>query len=225
MSTKNKLLIVSVVIALVGCGEDSAGARPAHEEEARETSSASSGAKGDRSDGAEEREWEEEMVDDGDAFLDEEEIIHDSTPRAPARLSLPDALVGSWYAGAGLTSQPYDSSTGSYGLPSGDGVLYTFKADGTYQKAFRGQVSSAGCTTGLSAYEAGVAQLDGATLRLVPMTGSLSYRDSCVPSLSSDKPATELEEESFQYLRSGDTLELSRSDGARSVFHAVVQQS
>jgi hypothetical protein len=176
VSTNKQLLIVSMLSVLVACGDDdeSRDGTTAHDRGSELGADSSR-----RPDAREEREWIEEMGED-----DESE---DAPADEPAPPSLPVAIVGSWFAGAGNTTQPYDPSTQSYGTPSGSGVVFTFRADGTYSKAFRSQVSNGGCSTGLSAYEAGVAQVDGDTLRIIPMTGTLSYRDTCVPSLDSDR--------------------------------------
>ena len=242
MSTNKRLLIVSILCVLVACGDDDEGG------ESRD-STASRGRGGElgaddqrHPDAREEREWIEEMGeddesediagdgDDSDDFIDEEEIIEvapsalppSQPPTKPATPGLPGVIVGSWFAGAGNTTQPYDPTTQSYGTPSGSGMLFTFRADGTYSKAFRNQVSNGGCSTGFSAYEAGVAQVEGDKLSIIPMTGTLSYRDSCVPSLNSDRTNAALESETFTFSRSGDALRLVRDDGAGSVFHAVV---
>ena len=200
MSTNQQLLIVSMLSVLVACGgDDDSGA-------SRDSTAARDRGADSSPDAREEREWMEEMGEDDE----------------PVALTLPAAIVGSWFAGAGDTTQPYDPLTQSYGTPSGSGVLFTFRADGTYSKAFRNQVSNGGCSTGFSAYEAGVTQVEGNTLRIIPMTGTLSYRDSCVPSLNSDRANAALESESFSFSRSGDALQLVRDDGAGSVFHAVV---
>ena len=243
MSTNQQLLIVSILSALVACGGDNDEGGESRDSKASRDRGSELGADDDRHpDAREEREWIEEMSEDdelepgpgeggdSDDFIDEEEIIEvvvpdQAPPTSPAAqpvpLTVPAAIVGSWFAGAGNTTQPYDPMTQSYGTPSGSAMLFTFKADGTYSKAFRNQVSNGGCSTSLAAYEAGVAQVEGNTLRITPMTGTLSFRNTCAPSLSSDRNNAELTSETFTFSRSGDALQLVRDDGAGSVFHAV----
>lgn len=134
---------------------------------------------------------------------------------------LPALLAGTWYAGSGYTSAPYDPTTGAWGTPTGKGLVYTFAADGTYQKAFQSYASDGGCTTGFTAFENGSVQADETRLTLVPVSGHLKYTDNCAPSLDSDKPTTDLSAESFSWQRTGTDLVLVRSDGASSTFRAL----
>jgi len=131
------------------------------------------------------------------------------------------ALLGSWYAGAGGVSAPYDPATGTFGMPNGQGLVYVLRADGTYTKAFQSYASNGGCTTGFTAFEAGAYVADASSLRTAPSSGQIQYRDTCAPSLNSDKPATELAAEQFQIQLSADQLTLVRSDGATGTFRRI----
>lgn len=143
----------------------------------------------------------------------------------PESASVPAELVGSWYAGSGYTSAPYDPATGAWGTPTGKGLVYLFRADGSYTKGFQSYVSNGGCTTGFSAFEEGFAEFAGQTLTTYPQTGHVQYKDSCAPSLDSDEPVADLSAESFtwtlhpsEYDPTLIVLDLSRSDGAMSTF-------
>lgn len=138
---------------------------------------------------------------------------------------VPTALVGGWYAGSGHTSAAYDSTTGTWGTPNGDGLVYLFEPNGSYTKAFQSYYGTAGCTTGFTAFESGVLYIDGAVLDTKPSQGHMEFRDTCAPSANADKPLTELEVESFtwqlgpsEYDPSLTVLHLERADGAAATF-------
>lgn len=133
----------------------------------------------------------------------------------------PAELAGSWFAGAGGLSQPYDPDTGSYGTPNGQGLLYTLRADGSYDKAFQSWQSANGCTTGFTAFETGSFTSDGSALATTPSTGTVRYRDTCAPSLDSDKPAQDLAVEQFTMTLAGDQLTLVRRDGVTGQFRRL----
>jgi len=137
----------------------------------------------------------------------------------------PGEIVGSWYAGSGYTSVPYDPGTGSWGMPSGKGLVYVFAADGSYTKGFQSYESSGGCTTGFTAFEQGYADVTVDSLATYPSSGHLTFTDTCAPSLSSDDPIQDLAVEEFSWqLRPSDydpaetVLFLRRSDGAEATF-------
>ncbi|MBE7482084.1 MAG: hypothetical protein HS104_19165 [Polyangiaceae bacterium] len=144
---------------------------------------------------------------------------------ASAPGSVPVELVGSWYAGSGYTSTPYDPSTGAWGKPNGSGLVYLFRADGSYTKGFQSYYSSGGCTTGFTAFEEGALEASASELSTHPSSGRVKYEDSCAPSLDSEEPAEALSVESFswalhpsEYDPSSLVLDLVRSDGAGSSF-------
>jgi hypothetical protein len=134
--------------------------------------------------------------------------------------SMPAPLVGSWYAGRGGTSAPYDPVSGTFGTPNGSGLVYLFGGDGRYTKAFQSYASNGGCTSGYTAFEAGTVHLEGNSLVTTPSSGHLKYTDSCAPSLDSDTPTApeNLVVERFSYSVDGDQLVLQRDDGASSQF-------
>lgn len=141
------------------------------------------------------------------------------------RSSIPAGLVGSWYAGAGYTSAPYDPLSGSWGRPNGKGLVYLFEATRTYTKAFQSYESNGGCTTGFTAFESGELLVSGATLITRPSSGHLVYEATCSPELDSAEPLDDLVEETFSWqLRPSEydpavTVLLLRSeDGAESTF-------
>lgn len=144
-----------------------------------------------------------------------------------AQGALPPGIVGSWYAGQGGTTAPYDPGTGAWGTPTGKGLVYVFEADATYTKAFQSYVSSGGCTTGFTVFESGVASASGSRLTLTPTRGNKKYSDSCAPSLASDDPLSELVTEQLTFRLEpgedgqGTQLVLMSEEGAASTFRAL----
>jgi len=137
----------------------------------------------------------------------------------------PAQIEGAWYAGRGGTTAPYDPATGSWGTPSGSGLVYVFEAGGTYTKAFQSYESSGGCTTGFTAFERGTLYADGAVITTSPHEGRLVYRATCAPELDSDDPITDLADETFdwalrpnEYDPASTDLYLRRTDGAEATF-------
>ena len=147
-------------------------------------------------------------------------IIIWATSLSNAVQSIPSRLVGSWYAGSGFTSVPYNPATGQWGRPSGKGLVYIFRADGSYTKAFQSYNSSGGCTNGFTAFEHGVMQANATQLYLHPTSGQMQVRDSCVSSLNEDKPIS-VSDELFTWEFTAEGLYLQRSDGAASTFRPL----
>jgi hypothetical protein len=141
--------------------------------------------------------------------------------------SLDPALDGSWYAGRGGTSIAYDSETGQFGAPNGDGLMFVFRADGTYTKVAQSVVSNAGCSTGFMAFEEGTATTQSTQLLLHPTRGHLEYF-GCTAGSETDKPIAVSDEAltwsiapySLDPSMSGLTL-VRVSDGSSSEFRRV----
>jgi len=147
----------------------------------------------------------------------------DSTDDPAGGGETPGALVGSWYAGRGGTTAPYDPVSGTFGRPSGSGLLYLFQPGGRYLKGFQSYESSGGCTTGFTVTEQGVIYATDSTLTTHPTSGRRVFEDTCAPSLDSDDPVTDLADETFTWEVSGDdptapVLSLVRTDGAAATF-------
>lgn len=135
----------------------------------------------------------------------------------------PAELEGAWYAGRGGTTAPYDPASGSWGMPSGQGLVYVFEAGGTYTKGFQSYESAGGCTTGFTAFERGALIVEGSELTTRPSSGRLEYRATCSPELDSDEALTDLVDEVFAWTVGVDeygatVLELRRDDGAEATF-------
>lgn len=152
----------------------------------------------------------------------------ESQEETSAENSIPKDLVGSWYAGSGYTSAPYNPSTNTWGTPTGKGLIYVFNQDGSYTKAFQSYVSNNGCTTGFTAFESGKVVVKDKTLVTTPDKGRMVYRDNCSPSLNSDKPTEDLKKEEFMWEFKPNeadpsvmSLQLTRSDGAGSAFRRL----
>lgn len=149
----------------------------------------------------------------------------EDSPEGHGGGATPAELQGAWYAGRGGTTAPYDPSTGSWGMPSGSGLVYVFEPGGTYTKAFQSYESSGGCTTGFTAFESGVLVADDQVLTTRPSSGRLVYRATCAPDLDSDEPLTDLYDETFdwalvpgEYDPASTVLYLRRTDGAEATF-------
>ena len=142
--------------------------------------------------------------------------------------AVPAGLIGSWYAGRGHTSAPYNPTTGAWGRPSGKGLIYIFNKDGSYTKAFQSYESTGGCTTGFTAFESGRFTVQGRTLTTTPTKGRMVYEATCSPSLNSDKPLEDPQKEVFTWeLKPNEndpsitSLYLLRSDGNGSSFNPL----
>lgn len=154
---------------------------------------------------------------------DDDEIGGEPGAPGPAAGEIPDGLVGEWYAGRGGTSAPYDPTSGGWGRPNGQGLVYLFEADGTYTKAFQSYASNGGCTNGFTAFERGIVVADQASLTTRPSSGTLRVEDTCAPSLGSEEPLEELADETFEWAitagEGGDrALWLRRTDGSEATF-------
>jgi hypothetical protein len=76
------------------------------------------------------------------------------------------------------------------GTPTGDGMVFMFRADGSYTKGVQSYVTTADCTTGWTATEDGTASSNEGTLQLHPTRGHMIFTASCSPSEDSDKSIT-----------------------------------
>lgn len=138
------------------------------------------------------------------------------TGAAPSRGATPNALVGTWFAGAGGTTVSVDPSTGVVGDSNAAGVTFAFGADGTYTKAFRGHSSAGGCGTTLHAYEVGTVAWEGETFTLQPASGTSWSENNCSPSLNQTHQlsAEQLDRGSYAWGFDGDALLLQDAQGA-----------
>jgi len=148
-----------------------------------------------------------------------------SPGKATTTNAVPAGLVGSWYAGRGHTNAPYNPTTGAWGRPSGKGLVYIFKKDGSYTKAFQSYESDGACITG---FKSGRLSIEGNTLTTTPDKGRMVFEATCNPSLNSDKPLEDLNTEVFSWeLKPNEndpsvtSLYLLRSDGAGSTFNPI----
>jgi hypothetical protein len=109
------------------------------------------------------------------------------TPGPPVGGGMPAELVGEWYSGSPSSIGLYDPVTGSWGNPSGSGISYTFREDGTYQEGYVGQVRNGSCYTGFFIFIEGVARVQAATLTKTWSRGVLRVEDTCSPSLNEER--------------------------------------
>jgi hypothetical protein len=92
-----------------------------------------------------------------------------------------NALVGSWFFGSVPAVGYYNPVTGSWAPPTGGGVRYQFRADGSYTYNLLIQSSVFGCTTSAFVYTEGRYHLEGQVLMLVPTLSRLKGEDNCNP--------------------------------------------
>lgn len=151
--------------------------------------------------------------------------VGDDSDDGHGRSSIPAGLIGSWYAGAGYTSAPYDPVSGSWGRPNGQGLVYVFEATRTYTKAFQSYESNGGCSAGFTAFESGELLVSGALIVTRPSSGNLVYEATCSPELDSEQPLQDLVEEAFSWQLRPDeydpavtVLLLRNEQGAESTF-------
>jgi hypothetical protein len=132
--------------------------------------------------------------------------------------SIDGSLVGKWYTGRGGTTTGYDQTTGSY-MPAGEGLLFWFRADGTYTKAFQ-DTSPGACTMGYIAFEDGTASSNGNTIALHPTKGHTQYT-SCSGAADADQPF-DVSDSSMSFVLSGGVLTLRDAQtGAQSDFRKL----
>lgn len=102
--------------------------------------------------------------------------------------TIPAALVGDWYAGDISSVNFYNPSNGSWGAPSGTGMFYKFKQNGTYEKGVLLQSSLYGCTMSFLAYNSGTMTVEGDKIVLTPTYGQIKSVDNCVAANNYEKP-------------------------------------
>jgi hypothetical protein len=134
------------------------------------------------------------------------------TPAPPVVGGMPAELVGGWYSGSPSSIGLYDPATGSWGSPSGSGISYTFREDGSYREGYVGQVHRGGCYTGFFIFIEGVARVRAASLTKTQSRGVLRVEDTCSPSLNEER---ELSDEELAEHQGRYTWRI-RADGANT---------
>jgi hypothetical protein len=118
----------------------------------------------------------------------------------PGGGDIPAALLDSWYAGDVSSTNFYQPSTGHWDNAGGTGLLYTFKADGTFEYGWRLYSRLYDCETSAMVYRTGTVTSDPAsgTLVLHTLTAKMHSEDNCNASGNYDKNIP-LEEETLIY--------------------------
>jgi hypothetical protein len=112
--------------------------------------------------------------------------------------SAPQAIVGTWGAGAVSATTFVDSRTGSYSSPSGTQVQYRFLPDGRYEYASLTTQSMYSCTTKLMTHKTGVVAYEGNRLTFVPQSGKFTSQDNCIARNNYEKPVG-MDRESYRW--------------------------
>jgi hypothetical protein len=142
---------------------------------------------------------------------------------------MPAQIVGSWYSGQGYTTLPYDSQTGEFGMPDGQGLVFIFHDDGTYERAYQSyQSGDTGCTTGMTAYDRGTVSGGAGQFTITPEEGNTKFVDTCVSENNTEQPQDDLGPETFTYELYPDpygqvpqVLQIADSGGNSSVFRPI----
>lgn len=124
-------------------------------------------------------------------------------------------LTGIWEQRGATSSAIYrDSTTGSYAAPSGNINRYTFSGDGAYEYAELAQVTNYNCSIRVFGYDKGSYSVNGNTITFTMQQHSLEYRDTCNPSLNSNKNLP-LQRSSYPFQINGDKLVLFENGAPR----------
>lgn len=103
--------------------------------------------------------------------------------------SVPPELVGSWYYGSVSPTNYYNPNSGQWSNAYGEGMFYTFKADGTFEFGYRVYAGSYGCTNTMMWYKSGSMSSEPAakTVTVRPKTALLNSKDNCRPEWNYEK--------------------------------------
>jgi hypothetical protein len=104
--------------------------------------------------------------------------------------TVPAELVGSWYYGSVSPTNYYSPGSGQWSAGYGEGMFYTFNADGTFEFGYEIQAGSYGCTNTVMWYKSGGVDSDPAaqSVTVRPSVALLNSRDNCHPEWNYEKP-------------------------------------
>jgi hypothetical protein len=104
--------------------------------------------------------------------------------------TVPVDLVGSWYNGTVSPINYYDPGSGQWSNGYGEGMFYTFKADGTFEFGYEVQAGAYGCTNTHMWYKSGRVVSDSATqtVTVQPHVALLDSKDNCQAKNNYEKP-------------------------------------
>jgi hypothetical protein len=103
--------------------------------------------------------------------------------------TVPAELVGSWYYGSVSPTNYYNPGSGQWSNAYGEGMFYTFKADGTFEFGYEVQAGSYGCTNTVMWYKSGGVNADPSaqTVTVRPRVALLNSKDNCRPEWNYEK--------------------------------------
>ena len=138
--------------------------------------------------------------------------------------SMAPELVGSWYYGS-VSPTNYYNGSGQWSNAYGEGMFYTFKANGTFEFGYRIYAGSYGCTNTVMWYKSGSATSDVAakTVMVRPKVALLNSKDNCRPEWNYEKEIDKSPEQlSYRFGRDewdGDALFLRFPTGEEIAFY------
>ncbi len=104
--------------------------------------------------------------------------------------TVPAELVGSWYYGSVSPTNYYDPGSGQWSNAYGEGMFYTFEANGTFEFGYRVVAGAYGCTNTVMWYKSGVVSTDPVTVTVtvLPRVALLNSQDNCRPEWNYERP-------------------------------------
>lgn len=120
-----------------------------------------------------------------------------NTPTTP-RTAVPVELVGAWHHGSVSSINFYNPNTGSWANGYGEGLFYSFKADGTFEYGWQVYANTYGCSSRALVYRKGTVTVDPATstIKVYTTYARIHSEDNCVASSNYDR-AIPLENETL----------------------------
>ncbi len=91
---------------------------------------------------------------------------------------IPPQLTGKW-SNVSTSNVTFTNGAGAYGPPSGNGLSFTFMANGEVEVDFMVQSTVYGCSVNVFMADKGKAQVDGSSLRIDTTGADITSRDNC----------------------------------------------
>jgi hypothetical protein len=130
-------------------------------------------------------------------------------------------LAGDWFVGSLSTIQYYDSYTGEFQDPAGEGFFFVFNPDGSYQTGAGITTIVGGCESRLLGDEQGTVTVDGSLLTMYRDHITVEYTSQCGDDGTNTEGA-EVHQLSWNVYRDDygvESLDLIHDDGSVETYH------